>query len=436
MSTADADQVRRRFLLLTATRWLPTGLLIPLITIAPLERGLSLAEVGLITAVGGVVVFVLELPTGGLADVVGRRPVLLVATLCNLVSTATIAVATSVPLYLAAWAVEGIYRALESGPLDSWYVDAAQAADPDADIERGLALRGVVLSVAIGVGALACGGIALLPQPDGLPVLAVPILVSLALRVVDGIAITVLLDEVRLVPRSGRRRVGAVLATVRGTWAVVAESTALLRASAALAGLAAAELVWGAGMVGVEVFAGPRVVELLGDADRGVLVFAITATVGWGLSGVGSSAAPWIARRTGSWVAAAVVTRVSQGLAVLAAGVVAGMTGLLIAYLGFYVVHGAANVAHYGLVHRNFGARHRATVVSVNSLAGRLGGVVAAPLLGALATSAGLPWTFVAAAALLAAGGPLYLAARSSGDAGAGPEGARVPAAGAGTTGT
>ncbi|HUG83584.1 MAG TPA: MFS transporter [Euzebya sp.] len=411
MGRGEAAAVRRRYLILTATRWLPTGLLIPLIAVVPLERGLSLVDVGIVSAVGGTVVLLLELPTGGLADVLGRRPVLLVASACNLAGIALMVVAETFTAFLIIWCIEGIYRALESGPLDAWYVDSAQAADPAADIEQGLATRGLVLSVAIGVGALASGGIALLPQPDALPALALPIVVSLILRLVDGAALLVLLGE-DAPPRSAGRRVTRVVATVRDTGRVVGESSLLLRGSTALLALAAAELVWGAGMAGVEIFAAPRMVDLLGDPGRGVFVFALAATVAWSISGVGSSAAPWLARRTGSWVNAAIITRVAQGAGVLAAGVIAGPAGLLTGYTSFYLFHGAANVAHYGLVNRNVAAAHRTTVLSINSLTSRLGGVVAAPLLGMAAAGAGLPLVFVICAALLASGGPLYLLAR------------------------
>jgi len=94
---------------------------------------------------------------------------------------------------------------------------------------------------------------------------------------------------------------------------------------------------------------------------------------------------------------------------------VAGPDGLLAGYLGFYLVHGAANVAHAGLLNRNVGPAHRATMLSVNSLAARLGAVVAGPLLGLLADSAGLPAVFVVAAVLLGAGAPLYLLTHGSG---------------------
>jgi predicted MFS family arabinose efflux permease len=102
------------------------------------------------------------------------------------------------------------------------------------------------------------------------------------------------------------------------------------------------------------------------------------------------------------------MTRITQGAAVAMAAVIAGPAGLLAGYLGFYLVHGAANVAHYGLVHRNVGPRHRATIVSANSLASRLGGTMAAPLLGAVAAGAGIPAAFAVSAVLLLLPAPLY----------------------------
>jgi MFS family permease len=388
------------------------------------ERGLSLTTIGLLWAVQGVVVLVLELPTGGLADAAGRRPVLLGAGTLSLAATIMWAFAGSVTWFVVAMAVDGIYRALESGPLESWYVDASQAADPHADIESGLARKGLVLGVAIAVGALIGGGLALVPQPGALPVLALPVLVSAAMRFGDLAALAALLVEVR--PRPAGRAVArsepgagttnAATAPAGGAVATIAGAMRLLRASPALVALAAVEMLWGAGMTGVELLSAPRMVELVGDARSGIGAIAVAGAVAWSISGVGANLAPWLARITGSWVGAAIVTRIVQGAAVAAAAVVAGPTGLLTAYLGFYLVHGAANVAHYGLVHRNVGPEHRATMVSVNSLTSRVGGTVAGPVLGAVATAAGIPAAFGVGAVLLALPAPLYLVARNRPD--------------------
>ncbi len=412
--TDRAAAVRRKFLVLSATRWLSTGVTIPVTFVLMQERGLSLATIGLISGVGSLVVVLLELPTGGLADTLGRRRVLLAAGGLSLASTSVTAFATTASAFLAAWVIEAVYRALDSGPLEAWYVDAAQEADPDADIESGLAAQSTVLSAAIAVGALAGGGLALMPQPAALPPLALPLLAAIALRVADLTVMWFLLAEPRRTvagPAVGRTR--AAWRGVKNTGATVREAMGLLRSSNALLALAAVELLWGGGMTGVEMLSGPRMVELVGDADNGVAAYALTAAVAWTVSGLGAAAAPWIARRTGSWVRAAIVTRVAQGAGVSAAVVIAGPAGLIIGYTGFYLVHGAANVAHYGLVHRNTGPAHRSTMVSVNSLTSRLGGMAAAPVLGAIGAGHGVPAAFALSAVLLVLPAPLYLLAKS-----------------------
>jgi predicted MFS family arabinose efflux permease len=67
--------------------------------------------------------------------------------------------AQTLPAFLLALALQGIFRALDSGPLEAWYVDTAQADDPDVPVERALSLATTVLGLAIAVGALASGGL-------------------------------------------------------------------------------------------------------------------------------------------------------------------------------------------------------------------------------------------------------------------------------------
>ena len=57
--------LRNQFWLLTALRWLPTGFIVPVVALLPLERGLTIAEYGRVAAVQGIVVLLLELPPAG-----------------------------------------------------------------------------------------------------------------------------------------------------------------------------------------------------------------------------------------------------------------------------------------------------------------------------------------------------------------------------------
>ena len=96
MKRLDARGARRRYLSLVALRWLPTGLLVPVIVLLAMSRGLSVTEIGLVFAIQGLVVLVLELPTGGLSDALGRRPVLILASLVSLLALGVLYVADSV----------------------------------------------------------------------------------------------------------------------------------------------------------------------------------------------------------------------------------------------------------------------------------------------------------------------------------------------------
>src|SRR4051794_31902142 len=103
-------------------RWLAVGLVIPVQALLPLARGLSLAQLGVVMAVQGFVVLALELPTGGLTDAWGRRPVLLLAGAIGIMATTLYFFAHSMAAFAVASALMGVFRALDSGPLEAWFV--------------------------------------------------------------------------------------------------------------------------------------------------------------------------------------------------------------------------------------------------------------------------------------------------------------------------
>ena len=128
----------RRLVGLTALRWLPVGLTTPATVLLARTRVLSLAEIGLVCTVHGLVVTAAELPTGGPVDVLGRRPVVAAGAALHLASCLMFATAHSLGAFLASAVVLGIGRALDSGPVEAWYVDTVHRIDPGADVAPGL----------------------------------------------------------------------------------------------------------------------------------------------------------------------------------------------------------------------------------------------------------------------------------------------------------
>lgn len=421
MTASAGDRLVGRFVALTALSWLPTGLTLPVLVILMQDRGLSLGQVGAVAATAGLVVMLFELPTGGLADAVGRRPVLLAAAVFDLVALVVTAAAGGFAAFLGAAAIRGVGRALDSGPLESWFVDAAFALDGETDIERGLGRAGTAVGLSLAAGSLAAAGLAAGPHVGGLDPLVVPLVAAAVARVVHIAVVARVLTEPR------RTHPGSLAAGVAGAPRVVRSSVGLVAATPALLALVGVEVLWGAGLTGLEMLTGPRLVDLLGSASEGVLVFGLAAAAGWVASAAGSAA---VARAAGAAaehpVRIAVWLRLTQGAAVGVMAVVGGASGLVTGYLAFYLVHGAANVVHYGMIHRLVDAARRTTVLSAHSLAARIGAVAAGAGLGALAGAAGLPTALGVAALLLVAPAPLYVAAGRFG-AGGSADGGNVP---------
>ncbi len=69
---------------------------------------------------------------------------------------------------MVAAALQGVFRALDSGPLEAWYVDIVHVTEPGADVDGTLAAQGTILGGSIAVGAVISGGlIAWEPLPVG-----------------------------------------------------------------------------------------------------------------------------------------------------------------------------------------------------------------------------------------------------------------------------
>ena len=402
----NTQNVRRRFLVLRGLRWLPTGLLVPVLVLVLLDRGLSLAQLGVVFAGQGLMVLILELPTGGLADAIGRRTVLLAATVFEVAAFVLLISARSVPLLVLAAGLMGVYRALESGPLDSWYVDTAQAVDPDADIERGLSQAGIVTGLAIGIGALAASAlVAFNPLPNVDP-LVTPVIVAVALLVLEWVAIAMLMTE-----PPQQRSIGALKRAVSAVPTIVATAVGTVRRSTALIALVSVEFLWGLGIHSMESFTPVKLGEVLDSADRAAALLGPANTVAWLVAAGGAALVPLLTRRL-SPARAGAGLRIVQGITVLGIAFAVGPIGVVIAYVLAIGVNGASNPIHQGMLHRGVvDGKSRATVVSVNSLTGQTGAMVGGIALGMLADATSLTVAIVAGAVILSAAAPLYLIA-------------------------
>ncbi|MGH1491530.1 MAG: MFS transporter [Acidimicrobiales bacterium] len=414
--------LKSRFFLLLGLRWFPVGLMLPVLVLFVLGQGFSLGQFGAAAAIQSVVVLALELPTGGLADVVGARRVLVWANVANLASLSLLLIASSLPVLMVVWALQGLYRALDSGPLEAWYVSGLVAEDPDANIERDLSGAGTILGLAIAGGSLTSSAlVALAPSLDLKP-LMLPIAVAIAAQVVGLIAVLLLVTDpgreadtrpsddspAEAGPTGLKAAIRSSFAEVR---TVVTDSIKLVAASTALLALIGVEFLWGIGLIGFETLFPPRLSEVVADPESAARLLGPVGTMAFLLMAAGSSQVPRLTRKIGAPLAGSVL-RVVQGLAVLALALFGGVALLIAAYLGTMAVHGASNVVHSGILHSNADSAHRSTVLSANSMSAQIGGGIGSVGLGAAAGAYGVSTAMIIAAVLLAVAAPLYMLAK------------------------
>lgn len=388
----------RSFAALQALHYLPLGLLVPVEILIMQARGLTAAQIGAVIAVIGLTTALLELPTGGLADVVGRRLVLVVGALVTLSSLLLLAFAGTFAVFVVSALLFSVGKALESGPLESWFVDAVNDLhEPgtvrDTVLTRGLSRGETAVGLSLAVGAVAGGGLAELSRRAGVPAsgdavvvaLSVPLLLAAALVVAQVVALLVLMDP-HPHPRQGLGQVA------RGVPSAVADAARLVVGDAVLRWFGLRWLLIPAGFLAFELVTPIRLSDLLSDPATAAAVLGPLVAICFIASAVGATVAPWIRRRVGPLLGAGLATA-AAGLAFTVAGL-GGVVGLAVALVAAHLIIGPVNALNGPFLHARVPSSRRATMLSFESVVANLSVAAGALVLGGVTGSLGTAAAF------------------------------------------
>ncbi len=385
-----------RLSLLSAMRWFPVGLVVPVLVLLLGARGLPLNQVGQVMALYGITTLLLELPTGGLADSWGRRPVIVASALMHAVPLAMLALLGSLPMILLAVAALGAARALSSGPLESWFVDTMHADGPGIGpslVEAGLARGQISESLALGLGSVVGG---LLPRAaQGLPAtgaglisLSVPFLAASVMMLLFAGA------AARLVSSDPERVRASVGPTVR---------TALhqARRHAPIRTVLVVAACLGIALSGVELLSPNAFADLVDDPSTASAIYGTLTAAAFGVAAAGAALST---RFPGRRARVGAVAFLGLGLLVMVVAV-PSLAVAAVGFLGVYLMVGVQGPVMAGMLHDRVHSDVRATMMSVESLAMQGGGAAANIVVGSVAAAAGLAAGFgvVALAAVVAA---------------------------------
>ena len=387
---AGAASIQRTYLGLMLGNTLAASFIWGINTIFLLDAGLSNAEAFAANAffTAGMVIF--EVPTGVVADTIGRR-------VSYLLGTATLTISTL--LYVALWQLEapfwqwaiasvllGLGFTFFSGAVEAWLVDGLAATGFHGELEGVLGRGQVVSGIAMLTGSVAGGYIAQVTD------LGVPFLIRAAVLVVMFAVAWRLMHDVGFTPDKGQRPVAEMRRitadSIEYGWRIPSVKWLMLSSLFS-------------GGVGIYAFYAlqPYLLELYGDPEAYTVAGLVAAIVA-GAQILGGLAAPRIRR---------VFTR--RTTALLAAGATSALSLTLIglienfyAVIGLIVVWGLLFAAtlpiRQAYLNGMIPSKQRATILSFDSLMGSSGGVWAQPVLGKAADAWGYAPSYLLSAGI------------------------------------
>jgi MFS family permease len=394
--------VQRIYLVLLLGNTLAASLIWGINTIFLLDAGLSNLEAFAANAffTAGMVLF--EIPTGIVADSVGRRASYLLGTLTLAGSTLLYVLLWRISGPFWAWALVSILIGLGftffSGAVDAWLVDALHATGFRGNLESVFGKGQVVTGAAMLSGSVAGGYIAQVTS------LGVPFVVRAAVLGVMFVVAFVFMRDIGFTPMPNDRVLEGVKriagASIEYGWRVPAVKWIML-ASPFTAG------------VGIYAFYAlqPYLLELRGN-PKAYGIAGLVAAIVAGAQIVGGFAAPWVRRlfrrRTSALFAATAASAVTLALI--------GVADRFWAVVGLIVIWGLLFAAtapiHSAYLNGLIPSQQRATILSFDSMFGSSGGVVAQPVLGRAADAWGYAGSYLLGAGISVFALPFVFLAR------------------------
>jgi len=395
--------IQRTYLLLMLGNTLAASLIWGINTIFLLDAGLSNAEAFAANAffTAGMVLF--EVPTGIVADTIGRRTSYLLGTL-------TLS-ATSL-LYVGLWQIEapfwewaivslglGLGFTFFSGAVEAWLVDALKATGYHGDLEKVFGRGQIMTGVGMLTGSVAGGFLA--QQVS----LGFPFVLRAGILVVMFVAAFGLMHDVGFTPEKGGRPLTEMRKIASNSieygWRVPAIKWLMVEALFT-------------GGVGIYAFYAlqPYLLELYGDPTA-YQVAGLAAAIVAGAQILGGIAAPWIRARFHRRTTALLVTAGASTASLVLIGTLQSFWPVIAATVVWGLLFAATMPIRQTYINGMIPSQQRATILSFDSMMSSTGGVWTQPVLGKAADAYGYASSYLISSGISAFAIPfLYMSRR------------------------
>jgi MFS family permease len=394
--------IQRTYFVLLLGNTLAASLIWGINTIFLLDAGLSNLEAFSANAffTAGMVLF--EVPTGIVADTVGRRYSYLLGTVTLSASTLLYVLLWQIEAPFWQWAVVSVLIGLGftffSGAVEAWLVDALTATGFTGEMESVFGRGQVVTGVAMLTGSVGGGFIA---QQTSL---GVPFVLRGLILVVMFVVASRLMHDIGFNPEKGGKPLAEMRkiasATIEYGWRVPAVKWLMVEAL----------FTGGVGIYGFYALQ-PYLLELYGD-PQAYLIAGLVAAIVAGAQILGGVAAPRIRRlfhrRTSALIATAALGVITLALI----GIFESFWAVIGLIVVWSLLFAASMPIRQTYLNGLIPSQQRASILSFDSLMDSSGGVVVQPVLGRAADVWGYAPSYVIGAGIAALALPFLALSR------------------------
>ena len=409
--TPDSARIQRIYLILMLGNTLAASFIWGINTIFLLDAGLSNFEAFTANAffTAGMVIF--EIPTGVVADTIGRRVSYLAGTVTLMVTTLLYVLLWQMEGPLWAWAVVSILLGLGftffSGAIEAWLVDALDATGFTGSLEAVFGRGQIVTGIGMLSGSVLGGFAAQLTN------LGIPFVMRAAVLAIMFVYAFYAMKDIGFSRKESTGTIPEMKLITRNsvTYGLRVPSVKWLMLSSFFTS-------------GVSIYAfyalQPYLLDLAGDPEA-YGIAGITAALVAGAQILGGIAAPRIRGRFRLRTSALLFAVAVSSVTLLLIGLIGNFWAVVFLVAIWGLLFAAAMPIRQAYLNGMIPSEQRATILSFDSMIGSTGGVVSQPVLGRSADVYSYGTSYLFGAAISACALPfIYLSRRQKNDADAG----------------
>ncbi len=345
---------------------LSTGIMLPVLTLILLGKGANLQTLPLLLAVFSLTALLLELPSGILADMFGRKAVFLISCGFQLISFTLLVVTYSLVGLVSAIVFLGMGRAFSSGSLDAILIDQAMNKGGESCLPKVTSRLAVLEGTGLAAGSIAGGLAASVSGTYGSIII---------IRLILTAIVTLLCLFFAVEPP--RRSKADEAAQVPSLKAMVKQGGRLIIGHRELGLILLGVFFTGFFLFTLETYWQPAFTSIPHIAGNTWLLGVISFIGFFSVTAGNFIAHKLLSSSKISWWNTFTVSRVIMAASLLFFAAVNGAAGFISLYAGIYLLLGAGNVPESSLINKYTPNDMRASMLSLNSLVSQLGGLCA-----------------------------------------------------------